>query len=176
MRELISNASDAMTKMRKLDGMGEYSIPEGHDFKIDVLLDSKAKTITIKDSGIGMTDEEVKKYINQIAFSGAEDFINTYKDKENKDQIIGHFGLGFYSAFMVAQTVEIHSLSYQDGAKPIHWTCDGGTEFELEEGTKSEIGTEIVLHISDEGKEFLNSWTLRTTIENTVLSCLILST
>lgn len=165
MRELISNASDAMTKMRKLDGMGEYSIPEGHDFKIDVLLDSKAKTITIKDSGIGMTDEEVKKYINQIAFSGAEDFINTYKDKENKDQIIGHFGLGFYSAFMVAQTVEIHSLSYQDGAKPIHWTCDGGTEFELEEGTKSEIGTEIVLHISDEGKEFLNSWTLRTTIE-----------
>jgi molecular chaperone HtpG len=165
MRELISNASDAMTKLKKLDGMGEYTIPEGHDFKIDVLLDSKAKTITIKDAGIGMTDEEVKKYINQIAFSGAEDFINTYKDKDNKDQIIGHFGLGFYSAFMVAETVEIHSLSYKEGSKPIHWTCDGGTEFELEEGTKTEFGTDIILHLSDDGKDFLNSWTLRTTIE-----------
>ncbi len=165
MRELISNASDAMTKMKKLDGMGEYSIPENHVFDVNVFVDNKANTITIKDSGIGMTEDEVKKYINQIAFSGAEDFLNTYKDKENKDQIIGHFGLGFYSAFMVAETVEIHSLSYKEGSKPIHWSCDGGTEFELTEGSKTTVGTDIILHISDDGKEFLNTWTLRTTIE-----------
>ncbi len=165
MRELISNASDAMTKLKKLDAMGEYPLEENADFKVEVLLDDKAKTITIKDTGLGMTGEEVKKYINQIAFSGAEDFLNTYKDKENIDQIIGHFGLGFYSAFMVADTVEIHSLSYQEGATPIHWSCDGGTEFELEDGTKAERGTDIILHIGDDGKEFLNRWTLRTTIE-----------
>ncbi len=164
-RELISNASDAMTKLKKLDGMGEYTLPESTEFQVDVIVDAKAKTITIRDTGIGMTDEEVKKYINQIAFSGAEDFLNTYKDKENKDQIIGHFGLGFYSAFMVAETVEIHSLSYKEGATPIHWKCDGGTEFELEEGTKSERGTDIILHISEDGNDFLNTWTLRTTIE-----------
>ncbi len=164
-RELISNASDAMTKLRKLDAMGEYSLEEEANFTVEILVDDKAKTITIKDTGIGMTDEEVKKYINQIAFSGAEDFLNMYKDKDNAEQIIGHFGLGFYSSFMVAETVEIHSLSYKDGAEPIHWSCDGGTEFELEAGTKTERGTDIILHISDDGKEFLNSWTLRTTIE-----------
>lgn len=165
MRELISNASDAMTKLKKLSAMGEFDLEEGTEFKVEVELDEKAKTITIKDTGIGMTDEEVKKYINQIAFSGAEDFLNTYKDKENIDQIIGHFGLGFYSAFMVADTVEIHSLSYQEGAEAIHWSCDGGTEFELEAGTRTERGTDIILHIGDDGKEFLNKWTLRTTIE-----------
>ncbi len=165
MRELISNASDAMTKLKKLSAMGEFDLAEGTEFKVEVELDAKAKTITIKDTGIGMTDEEVKKYINQIAFSGAEDFLNTYKDKENIDQIIGHFGLGFYSAFMVAETVEIHSLSYREGAEPIHWSCDGGTEFELEAGSRTERGTDIILHVGDDGKDFLNKWTLRTTIE-----------
>lgn len=164
-RELISNASDAMTKLKKLDSMGEYSLPENNEFNVEVLIDEKNKTITIRDTGLGMTAEEVKKYINQIAFSGAEDFLNTYKDKENKDQIIGHFGLGFYSSFMVAETVEIFSLSYKEGSTPIHWSCDGGTEFSLEDGTKTERGTDIVLHISDDGKEFLNTWTARTTIE-----------
>jgi len=164
-RELISNASDAMTKLKKLDSMGDYSLEEGSSFKIEVSVDEKANTITLKDTGLGMTGEEVKKYINQIAFSGAEDFLNTYKDKENAEQIIGHFGLGFYSAFMVAETVDINSLSYKEGSTPIHWSCDGGTEFSLEEGTKTDRGTEIVLHISDDGKEFLNSWKLRTTIE-----------
>lgn len=164
-RELISNASDAMTKLKKLDSMGEFALPENNEFKIEVLVDDKNKTITIRDTGLGMTAEEVKKYINQIAFSGAEDFLNMYKDKENKDQIIGHFGLGFYSSFMVAETVEIFSLSYKEGSTPIHWSCDGGTEFSLEDGTKTERGTDIVLHISDDGKEFLNSWTARTTIE-----------
>ncbi len=165
MRELISNASDAMTKLKKLSAMGEFDLAEGSEFKVEVELDAKAKTITIKDTGIGMTDEEVKKYINQIAFSGAEDFLNTYKDKENIDQIIGHFGLGFYSAFMVAETVEIHSLSYKEGSEPIHWSCDGGTEFELEVGTRTERGTDIILHVGEDGKDFLNKWTLRTTIE-----------
>lgn len=164
-RELISNASDAMTKLKKLDSMGEFALGENNDFKVEVLIDDKNKTITIRDTGLGMTAEEVKKYINQIAFSGAEDFLNMYKDKENKDQIIGHFGLGFYSSFMVAETVEIFSLSYKEGSTPIHWSCDGGTEFSLEDGTKTERGTDIVLHISDDGKEFLNSWTARTTIE-----------
>ena len=164
-RELISNATDAMTKLKRLDSMGEYSLKEGHDFRIDVLLDSKNKTITIRDTGLGLDEEEVKKYINQIAFSGAEDFLHKYKDKDNTEQIIGHFGLGFYSAFMVATDVEIHSLSYKEAAKPIHWKCDGGTEFELEEGSKDTIGTDIILHIGDDGTDFLNLWTLRTTIE-----------
>jgi len=164
-RELISNASDAMTKLKKLDAMGEFALEENSEFTVQVIVDEKAKTITIKDTGLGMTDEEVKKYINQIAFSGAEDFLNTYKDKENMEQIIGHFGLGFYSSFMVAETVEIHSLSYKEGSNPIHWSCDGGTEFELEDGTRTTRGTDVILHISDDGKEFLNSWTLKTTIE-----------
>jgi len=163
-RELISNASDAITKLKQLNSMGEIQIEEHPNFRIDVTLDEAMKTLTISDNGIGMTDEEIKKYINQIAFSGAEDFLNKYKDKSDKDQIIGHFGLGFYSSFMVAEKVEIHTLSYQDGAKPARWRCDGGTEFELEAGVKNTRGTEITLYISDEGKEFLNEYTLKQTI------------
>ena len=163
-RELISNSSDAITKLKQLSAMNEAQIEDHPDFKIEVILDETSKTLTFADNGIGMTDEEIKKYINQIAFSGAEDFLNKYKDKSDKDQIIGHFGLGFYSAFMVAESVEIHTLSYQKDAKPALWRCNGGTEFELTNGTRNKRGTEIVLHISDDGKEFLNEHTLKTTI------------
>lgn len=164
-RELISNGCDAMTKLKKLDAMGEYTLEENPSFRIDVEFDEKAKTLTFKDNGIGMTEEEVKKYINQIAFSGAEDFLNTYKDKENVDQIIGHFGLGFYSAFMVAETVEIQTLSYKEGSTPVHWECDGGTDYAINEGNRTTRGTTIILHIGEEGQDFLNKWTVRTTIE-----------
>jgi molecular chaperone HtpG len=163
-RELISNASDAITKLKQLSTMNETSIEENPQFKIDVLLDETAKTITFSDNGIGMTEEEIKKYINQIAFSGAEDFLNTYKDKSDKEQIIGHFGLGFYSSFMVAEQVTIHTLSHVKGATPALWRCDGGTEFELEPGTRNTRGTEITLHISEDGQSFLNEYTLRQTI------------
>lgn len=164
-REIISNASDAITKLKQLSSMGELHLEEHAKFKIEVTLDEAMKTLTFSDNGIGMTDEEIKKYINQIAFSGAEDFLNKYKDKSDKDQIIGHFGLGFYSAFMVAEKVEIHTLSYQDGAQSARWRCDGGTEFELETGVKNTRGTDITLYISDDGKEFLNEYTLRQTIQ-----------
>ncbi len=164
-REIISNASDAITKLRQLSSMSEAQIEENPEFKIEVILDEASKTLTFSDNGIGMTDEEIKKYINQIAFSGAEDFLNKYKDKSDKDQIIGHFGLGFYSSFMVAEKVEIHTLSYQKDASPALWKCDGGIEFELEAGTRNKRGTDIVLHISDDGKEFLNEYTLRQTIK-----------
>ena len=164
-RELISNASDAITKLKQLSMMNEATIDENTKFQIDVVLDEQAKTITFSDNGIGMTDEEIKKYINQIAFSGAEDFLAQYKDKSDKEQIIGHFGLGFYSSFMVAETVEIHTLSHQKNAEPAIWRCDGGTEFELEKGHRQTRGTEITLHISDDGKEFLNEYTLRSTIQ-----------
>lgn len=164
-RELISNASDAITKLKQLSSMNEAQIEDHPDFKIEVILDEKSKTLTFSDNGIGMTDEEIKKYINQIAFSGAEDFLNKYKDKSDKEQIIGHFGLGFYSAFMVAERVEIHTLSYQKDSKPALWRCDGGTEFELDNGTRMTRGTEIILHISEDGKEFLNEYTLKSTIE-----------
>lgn len=164
-RELISNASDAITKLKQLASMNEAQIEDHPDFKIEVILDEASKTLTFSDNGIGMTDEEIKKYINQIAFSGAEDFLNKYKDKSDKDQIIGHFGLGFYSSFMVAERVEIHTLSYQNDAQPALWRCDGGTEFELTSGTRTKRGTEIILHISDDGKEFMNEYTLKSTIE-----------
>jgi len=164
-RELISNASDAITKLRQLSSMGEVTLEDNPKFRIDVTLDEAMKTLTFTDNGLGMTDEEIKKYINQIAFSGAEDFLNKYKDKSDKDQIIGHFGLGFYSAFMVAEKVEIHTLSYQNGSKAARWKCDGGTEFELEDGVKNTRGTEITLYISEDGKEFLNEYTLRKTIQ-----------
>lgn len=164
-RELVSNASDAITKLNKLVGMGEADIESEPDFKIEVLLDESQKTITFRDNGIGMTDEEIKKYINQIAFSGAEDFIKNYKDKSDKDQIIGHFGLGFYSAFMVASEVEIHTKSYLEGSSPVIWSCDGGTTFEMKEGTRESRGTEIILHISEEGTSFLNEYTLKQTIQ-----------
>ena len=137
MRELISNGCDAITKLKKLDMMGEYTLPDGYKERIDVIVNPEKKTLVFKDNGLGMTSEEVEEYINQIAFSGATDFIEKYKDKANDDQIIGHFGLGFYSAFMVADKVTIDTLSYKDGAKGVHWECDGGTEFTMEESDKS---------------------------------------
>lgn len=164
-RELISNASDAISKLKKLNGMGEITLPEGEEYKIDITLDAQAKTLTIKDNGIGMTGEEVKKYINQIAFSGAEDFLNKYKDKTDQEQIIGHFGLGFYSAFMVAKQVEIETLSYQEGATPVHWTCDGGSTYDMEDGTKETRGTSITLHIAEDSEKFLNEYTLKQIIQ-----------
>ncbi len=164
-REIISNASDAITKLKQLSSMNEVSLEENAHFQIEVILDEASKTITFSDNGIGMTDEEIKKYINQIAFSGAEDFLNKYKDKSDKEQIIGHFGLGFYSSFMVAEQVEIHTLSYQNEAVPALWRCDGGTEFELEKGSRNKRGTDIILHISEDGKEFLNAYTLSNVIK-----------
>ena len=164
-RELVSNGCDAITKLKRLDGMGEIDLKGEKNFYVKVLLDKNKKTLTFLDNGLGMTEEEVKKYINQIAFSGAEDFIKKYKDKGDQDQIIGHFGLGFYSAFMVADIVEINSLSYREGATPVHWRCEGGTEFEMEKGIKASRGTEIILHIGEEGEEFLEEYTLRSTIQ-----------
>ena len=133
MRELISNGCDAITKLKKLDMMGEYTLPDGFKERIDVKVNPEKKTITFIDNGLGMTADEVEEYINQIAFSGATDFIEKYKDKANDDQIIGHFGLGFYSAFMVSDKVTIDTLSYKEGAKAVHWECDGGTEFTMED-------------------------------------------
>ena len=141
MRELISNGCDAITKLKKLDMMGEYTLEDNYKAQIKVIVNPEAKTLTFTDNGLGMTDAEVEEYINQIAFSGATDFIEKYKDKTNDDQIIGHFGLGFYSAFMVADKVTIDTLSYKDGAKAVHWECDGGTEFSMEEGSKEGVGT-----------------------------------
>lgn len=164
-REMVSNSSDAITKLKRLDGMGEIDLKGESNFNIKIILDKEAKTLTFKDNGIGMTQDEIKKYINQIAFSGAEDFLKEYKDKGEQDQIIGHFGLGFYSAFMVADVVEIHTLSYKEGSTPVKWSCDGGTEFEIQEGTREDRGTDIILHIGQEGEDYLNEYTLRSTIE-----------
>ncbi len=167
-RELVSNASDAISKLKKLNQLGEATVTD-EDFRITVSVDKENKKIFIEDNGIGLTDEEVKKYINDIAFSGATDFINKLNlDSDNKEEmndIIGHFGLGFYSAFMVADVVEIQSLSYQEGAKPIHWTCDGGIEYTLEEGTRETRGTTIILNVSDDMVEFLESFKLKSIIE-----------
>lgn len=164
-RELISNASDATTKLKKLVSLNEAQIEEHPDFSIRVVLDPNNKTLTFRDSGIGMTQEEIKKYINQIAFSGAEEFLEKYKDKSDQDQIIGHFGLGFYSAFMVAEKVEIHTLSFQPNATAVRWHCDGGTSFSMEEGDRTERGTDIILHIGEEGKDFLVGHRVETTIQ-----------
>ena len=164
-RELISNACDAITKVKRLHSLGEADLSGNTDFKVKVLLDKTARTLKFVDNGIGMTDEEVKKYINQIAFSGAEDFLNAYKDKGDGDQIIGHFGLGFYSAFMVADVVEIDTLSHKKEAEPVKWRCDGGTEFEMEKGKRSERGTEVTLHLGKDGEDFLSEYTVRSTIE-----------
>ncbi len=160
-RELISNGCDAITKVKKLDMMGEYQIPDDNKFKIEVVVNDKEKTIKFIDNGLGMTDEEVNEYINQIAFSGAEAFLSKYKDKTNEDQIIGHFGLGFYSAFMVAEKVTIDTLSFKEGAVPVYWECDGGTEFEMKEGKKSTRGTEITLYLNEESLEFANEFRAR---------------
>lgn len=153
-RELISNASDAITKLKKLNTMGEWQEPEGEKYRIDVTENKEVGTISFSDNGIGMTEEEVGKYINEIAFSGAGDFLEKYKDKSDKDQIIGHFGLGFYSAFMVADQVEIDTLSYIDGAKPVKWISDGEAEYRIEESTRTTRGTTITLKLSEEGREF----------------------
>ena len=153
-RELISNGCDAVTKLKKLDMMGEYALPEGFKARIDVVVNPEKKTLTVIDNGLGMTADEVEEYINQIAFSGAADFIEKYKDKSNADQIIGHFGLGFYSAFMVADEVHIDTLSYQEGAKAVHWECDGGTEYSMEEGGRTEVGTAITLFLNEDCLEF----------------------
>jgi len=157
LRELVSNATDATQKLKALSSMGEAKGDLG-DLKIEVILDKSAKTITIKDKGIGMTKDEIEKYITQIAFSGAEEFVQKYKDKVDKNVVIGHFGLGFYSAFMVAKKVEIFSLSYKQGAKAVRWECDGSPEYQIEEiSNKTERGTNIVLHIADDSEEFLDN-------------------
>ena len=164
-RELISNGCDAVTKLKKLDMMGEYTLPEDYRAKVEVIADPEKKTLTFKDNGLGMTADEVEEYINQIAFSGATDFIEKYKDKSNADQIIGHFGLGFYSAFMVADEVHIDTLSYKEGAKPVHWECDGGTEFSMEDGDKAEVGTTITLFLNEDCLEFCNEYKAREVIK-----------
>ncbi len=164
-REMISNGCDAVTKMKKLEVMGEYQLDENEKFKIQVIVNPDEKTMKFIDNGIGMTDQEVEEYITQIAFSGATDFLEKYKDKTSEDQIIGHFGLGFYSAFMVADMVEIETLSYQEGAQPVHWECDGNSEYSMGEGTRTERGTEITLHLNEDCLEFANEYRAREVIE-----------
>lgn len=165
MRELISNGCDAITKLKKLDMMGEYELADDYKAKISVVVNPEAKSLAFTDNGLGMTDAEVEEYINQIAFSGATDFIEKYKDKTNDDQIIGHFGLGFYSAFMVADKVTIDTLSYKDGAKAVHWECDGGTEFSMEDGSKEGVGTTITLYLNEDCYEFCNEYRAREIIK-----------
>lgn len=164
-RELVSNASDAISKLKKLDAMGEAELPEDNKYGIKVLVDKNEKTIKVIDNGLGMTEEEVKKYINQIAFSGAVDFLEKYKDKSDDGQIIGHFGLGFYSAFMVSERVQIDTLSYQPGATAVRWISQGGTEFEMTESDRSERGTTITLFLSEDGLEFTDEYKMRSTLE-----------
>ncbi|MGI5948200.1 MAG: molecular chaperone HtpG [Lachnospiraceae bacterium] len=164
-RELISNGCDAITKLKKLELMGEFEKPEDVEYKIEVAVNSKEKTITISDNGLGMTEEEVDEYINQIAFSGAQAFLEQYKDKANEDQIIGHFGLGFYSAFMVADKVTIDTRSYKADAKPVHWESEGGTEYEMGEGGRELFGTTITLYLNEDSTEFANEYRAREVIE-----------
>ena len=164
-RELISNGCDAITKLKKLEMMGEYTLPSDYKPEIHVVVNPEEKTLKFIDNGLGMNADEVEEYINQIAFSGATDFIEKYKDKANDDQIIGHFGLGFYSAFMVADQVTIDTLSYKDGATAVHWSCDGGTEFDMADGTKEGVGTEITLFLNEDSVEFSNEYRAREVIE-----------
>ena len=164
-RELISNGCDAITKLKKLEMMGEYTLPSDYKPEIHVVVNPEEKTLKFIDNGLGMTADEVEEYINQIAFSGATDFIEKYKDKANDDQIIGHFGLGFYSAFMVADQVTIDTLSYKDGATAVHWSCDGGTEFDMADGTKEGVGREITLFLNEDSVEFSNEYRAREVIE-----------
>ena len=164
-REQISNATDAVTKLEKLALISEWEKPADYKGRVSVIVNPDAKTICFKDNGIGMTEEEVEKYITQIAFSGAADFIEKYKDKANSDQIIGHFGLGFYSAFMVADRVEIETLSYKKDAKPVHWSCDDGTDYSMTEGSKASHGTEITLHLNNDCLKYANEWEMRSIIE-----------
>ena len=164
-RELVSNGCDAITKLKKLSLMGEYEEPEGTEYKVQITVNPKEKTIRFEDNGLGMTEEEVDEYINQIAFSGAQDFLNKYKDKANEDQIIGHFGLGFYSAFMVADRVTIDTLSYKEGAKPVFWESDGGTEFSMTDGKREMNGTTITLYLNEDSAEFANEYRAREVLE-----------
>ena len=164
-RELVSNGCDAITKLKKLDMMGDYELPEGFRPRIDIEVDPQEKTIKVTDNGLGMTADEVREYINNIAFSGAEAFLEKYKDKANDDQIIGHFGLGFYSAFMVADLVEIDTLSYQDGAKAVHWECDGGSTYAMDDGKRDKVGTTVTLHLSEDCLEFANYYRAQEVIE-----------
>ena len=164
-RELISNGCDAITKLKKLEVMGEYTFPDDYKANIQVIVNPKEKTLKFIDNGIGMTAAEVEEYITQIAFSGATEFLEKYKDKTNEDQIIGHFGLGFYSAFMVADEVHIDTLSYKEGAAPVHWTCDGGTEYDLTDGNKTTVGTEITLFLNEDSLAFANEYRAREVIE-----------
>ena len=164
-RELISNGCDAITKLKKLDMMGEYQLPDDYKASIKVVVNPEEKTLKFIDNGIGMTADEVEEYITQIAFSGATEFLEKYKDKTTEDDMIGHFGLGFYSAFMVAEEVHIDTLSYKEGAAPVHWTCDGGTEYDMEEGSKNTVGTEITLFLNEESVQFSNEYRVREVIE-----------
>ncbi len=165
MRELISNGCDAITKLKKLDMMGEYEMPEDYKAKIQVIVNPEEKTLKFIDNGLGMTAEEVEEYITQIAFSGATQFLEKYKDKTTEDEMIGHFGLGFYSAFMVADEVHIDSLSYRKDAVPVHWVSNGGTEYEMQDGSKQEVGTEITLFLNDDSLEFANEYRAREVLE-----------
>ena len=164
-REMISNGCDAITKLRKLEVMGEYTFPDKYKPSIQVIVNPEEKTLKFIDNGIGMTADEVEEYITQIAFSGATEFLEKYKDKTSDDQIIGHFGLGFYSAFMVADEVHIDTLSYKEGAEPVHWSCDGGTEYDMQEGNKNTVGTEITLFLNEDCLEFANEYRMREVIE-----------
>ena len=164
-RELVSNGCDAITKLKKLDMMGEYELPEGYKPKIEVIVNPEEKTMKFIDNGLGMTAEEVEEYITQIAFSGATQFLEKYKDKTTEDDMIGHFGLGFYSAFMVADEVQIDTLSYKEGAKPVHWASEGGTEYEMQEGNKTTVGSEITLFLNEDSLEFANEYRAREVLE-----------
>lgn len=164
-RELISNACDAMTKLQRLKAIGEADYDTDTPFQINVTLDPERQQLVFEDNGIGMTAEEVEKYITQIAFSGAEEFIEKYKDKSDKEQIIGHFGLGFYSSFMVSELVEIETLSYKEGSEPVKWTCDGNTTYDIETGSRTKRGTKITLHLGEDGKDFNNEYRIEATIE-----------
>ena len=160
-RELVSNGCDAITKLKKLDIMGEYTLPDDYKPSIQVVVDTEGKSLSFTDTGLGMTEDEVDEYINQVAFSGATDFLEKYKDKANEEQIIGHFGLGFYSAFMVADRVTIDTLSWKEGATPVRWESEGGINFEMSEGDKKEIGTTITLYLSEDSLEFANEYRVR---------------
>jgi molecular chaperone HtpG len=164
-REMVSNGCDAITKLKKLDMMGEYQLPDDYKAKIQIIVNPEEKTLKFIDTGLGMTAEEVEEYITQIAFSGATEFLEKYKDKTTEDDMIGHFGLGFYSAFMVADEVQIDTLSYKEGASAVHWVSDGGTEYEMEEGTKDTVGSEITLYLNEDSLEFANEYRMREVIE-----------
>ena len=162
---MISNGCDAITKLKKLDMMGEYQLPDDYKARIRVIVSPEDKTLKFIDNGVGMTAGEVEEYITQIAFSGATEFLEKYKDKTTEDDMIGHFGLGFYSAFMVADEVHIDTLSYQEGAAPVHWTSDGGTEYEMSDGDRQEVGTEITLFLNEDSLQFANEYKVREVLE-----------